>query len=162
MKQHYYLEPLPEEIQDFLVADTDDPLICPQDQIPEDKEDLKFIYNRMTQLGQLAVFYDGKIAVLVSRRTMYLGSVDTKVGADASARDVIRGYKSFVEWAKDNTFYYKLETRTPLEKFAKTMARAVEGAKIEGVCEKSYMTKEGKLMDEYIVGFKLRGESCQP
>lgn len=149
-------------MQDFLVAETDDDLITPQDEgIPEDKEQLKAIYDILVQQGKLAVYYDGKIAVIVSRKTMYLGTVDTKVGADASARDVIRGYKSFVEWAKDNTFYYKLETRTPLEKFAKTMARAVEGAKIEGVCEKSYMTKEGKLMDEYIVGFKLKEASCQ-
>jgi len=163
MKEHYYLERLPEEIQDFLVADTDDPLIHPQDEITEDKVELKQIYDTLCQIGKIAVFYNGKIAILVSRKTRFLGSIDTKVGKDTGARDVIRGYKSFVEWARTNTFYYKLETRTPLEKFAKTMAKSVPGAKLEGVCEKSYMTKEGTLMDEYIVGFKLKevGKSCQ-
>jgi hypothetical protein len=162
MSKAYYLQELPEEVQDFLVADTDDPLITPQDYLPEDKELHKQALNSACLYGKVAIFYDGKIAVVLTRKTQYVGNVDTKVGADASAKDVIRGYRSFVEWAKKETFYYKLETRTPLEKFAKVMTKSVPGAKLEGVREKSYMTKEGNMIDEYLVGFKLKEvEPCQ-
>jgi hypothetical protein len=42
------------------------------------------------------------------------------------------------------------------------MAKSVAGAKLEGVREKSYMTKEGNMIDEYLVGFNLKEvEPCQ-
>lgn len=153
---HYYLQELPEELLDFLVADTDDPMIFKQDYLPEEKAVQKKILNIGCLHGKVAIYYDGKIAVLVTRKTEYVGNFDTKVGANTSAKEVIRGYKSFVEWAKKETLYYKLETRTPLEKFARVMAKSHKDAKLEGKVEKSYMTKEGKMVDEYLVGIFLK------
>ena len=155
--KHYYSEEVPEDVLSFLVDDTDDPRIVPQDYVPVDKEVQKKALNNACLQGKVAIFYTEKMAVLVVRHTAYVGKFDTKVAKGATARDVVKGYKSFVEWAKTNTYYYKLETRTPLEKFAKTMTKATPNASLEGVREKSYMTKEGKLMDEYLVGIKLRG-----
>lgn len=152
---HYYMELVPEEVLDFLVADTDDPLINPQEQIPEDKEIQKQLINSACLNGQVVIFKTDKVAMTIMRQTMWLGVFDTKVGENANARDVIRAYKEFISWAKENTFYYKLETRTPLERFAKTMAKA-SGSIFEGVRKNSYMTKEGKMIDEYLVGIILK------
>lgn len=158
---HYYEEKLPDEVLERLVADTDDAMIVPQDWLPEDKEQQKVMLDLLCQTGRILVFDTGKITIVITRRTAWVGNFDTKVAKEATARDVVKGYKSFVEWAKTTTGYYKLETRTPLKKFAITMAKA-GGGKLEGVREKSYRTKDGKMVDEYLVGVVLKeDESCQ-
>lgn len=153
---HYYNEEVPEDVLSFLVADTDDPLITPQDYVPLDLEVQKQALNKACLTGKVVIFVTDRMMVLVTRKNAVVGNFDTKVGKDTTARDVFRGYKAFVKWAKENTFYYKLETRTPLEKFARIMAKASPDAAMEGVREKSYMTKEGKMIDEYLVGIILK------
>jgi len=159
---HYYQTEIPPDVLDFLVDDTEDPAIFSQDGILPSKEDQKIILSTACLQGRIVLFYNEAIAVIITRRNAYVGNFDTKVSSTASAREVIKGYKAFFEWAKKETFYNKLETRTPLEKFAKTMTKAVKGAKLEGVLEKSYMTKEGTMINEYLVGYVLRevGEPC--
>lgn len=158
MGVHYYMEEVPKDVLDFLVADTDDPIINPQEQIPEDKELQKELLNLACKRGQVVIFKASKdVAMTIMRKTAWVGNFDTKVGDKANARDVVKAYKEFIAWAKENTFYNKLETRTPLEKFAKTMAKASDSI-LEGVRKKSYMTKEGNMIDEYLVGILLREE----
>lgn len=153
---HYYQESVPDDILDLLLDDTDDPIITPQEQLPEDKQIHRVALDLACQRGQVVIFKSSKnVAMTITRKTMWIGNFDTKVGRGAGARDVITAYKEFISWAKENTFYYKLETRTPLEKFAKTMAKASDSI-LEGVRKKSYMTKEGKMIDEYLVGIILK------
>lgn len=163
MDRHYYNEEVPSDVLSFLAdATTDDPLITPQDSYPLDVEIQKQALNNACLAGKVVIFVTDRMMILVTRKNAVVGNFDTKVGKDTTARDVVRGYKAFVKWAKENTFYYKLETRTPLEKFARSMAKATPDAAMEGVREKSYMTKEGNLVNEYLVGIKLREtESCQ-
>jgi hypothetical protein len=74
---------------------------------------------------------------------------------------VIKTYKQFAKLLGEKTHFLKCESRTPLKHFAETMARAV-GASIEGVCKKSFRTKEGTMIDEYLVGFIIKEETpCQ-
>lgn len=154
-KQFYYMEQPPREVLEFLVDDTDDTIITAQDDIPEDKEILMSLISNLCLQGKFCIYVHTDLIIVLTRKTKFVGIIDTKVSRTATVRGLIRGYKAFVEWAKNNTYYYKIESRTPLERYATVLAKSC-GWNMEGTCKKSFMTKEGKLVDEFLVGISLK------
>lgn len=153
-----YLTKIPTEITEILLEEDE---IVPQDSVPEDKQDWLDILNDMVISGKLLIFFENNVVILLRRYNAYIGIFDTKVGSKASAKEVIKAYKKFFSWAKEGTYYYKLETRTPLEKYGRVMARAT-GATLEGTRKKSYMNKENQMVDEYEYGYVIdRSNVCQ-
>lgn len=155
----YYKEHLPEDVMDILRADTDDPLLVSQDfeNNPRPEEVADFM-NFMCQQGAVVVFVSNNIAILLTRKNAYIGNFDTHFGNNATLKGAIRAYKDFSEWLPTGTQYLRVESRTPLEKYAKVMTKAV-GASIDGVMKNSYKTKDGNMINEYIVGYNIpRGE----
>ena len=149
----YYLTTIPDEIKAILLEDDED--LFPQENLP-DKEEYPTIVEELVKSGRLALFYKYNVIIFLRRGTAFVGIFDTKVAKCATAKDVIKAYKEFFEWAKEGTEYIKLETRTPLEKYGRIMAKAT-GASLEGTRKCSYKTKENKMVDEYEYGYVLRG-----
>lgn len=154
MMEFYYKQQLPQYIVDQL-EDEDDGLIVAQDSV---SFDTKEAITKLVAAGNLCLFHLNGVSIFVRRKTAWVGHFDTKVSKQATAKDVIKAYKEFFVLAKEKTMYNKLETRTPLEKFAKVMARAA-GAELEGVRKASYKTKEGVMVDEYLVGYVVQREN---
>lgn len=156
MTVYYMSESLPEALQSLLIEEDE---VNPQDAVPEDKKDWITIFENLVRTGRLLIFYENNVAILLRRQTAWVGIFDTKVGHAASTKDIIKTYKAFAKWAKENSGYIKLETRTPFEKYGRVMAKAV-GAKLEGTRFCSYKTKENKMINEYEYGFILKDDLC--
>jgi hypothetical protein len=160
---HYYFEELPEEIMNILREDTDDPLLTSQDyQTNPTPSEIADVINLMCRQGAVVVFESHGVIILLTRKNAYIGNFDTHLSSKATARDTIRAYKEFFDWLPVGTQYLRVETRTPLEKYAKVMTKAV-GATIDGVMKNSYRTKDNKMVNEYVVGYNINREteSCQ-
>lgn len=150
----YFQNELPDSVAEFLSQDDE---YNPQDYVPKRIEDRIAVFQELVALGKLVVFsYSNNIIITLKRTTSWIGNFDTKVKEGTSVREVIKAYKAFFDWAKGNTYYYKLETRTPFEKYGRVMAKAT-GALLEGTRKYSYMDREGKMNDEYEYGYVLRG-----
>jgi hypothetical protein len=164
MTRHFYLQELPEDVMDILRADTDDPILASQDyEVTPSSEEVATVINYMCKHGSVIVFEHSNVCILTTRKNAHIGSFDTHLGAGATAKDAIKAYRAYFEWLPDNTHYLRVETRTPLEKYAKVLAKAV-GAKVEGTLSNSYRTKDNKMVNEYIVGHninRLEATSCQ-
>lgn len=153
----YYKEKLSEEVKTILLEDD---TIIPQDYVPSKEGIVSLIENLVLQ-GIFLIYYKYNVVIILSRKTAWVGNIDTKVGKQATAKDVIKAYKEFCLWTKEGTYYYKLETRTPLEKYGRIMAKAT-GASLEGIRKKSYRTKENIMVDEFEYGYIIdRGDLCQ-
>jgi len=160
---HYYKEDLPQDVLSILKADTSDPILTTQDFAFEPtKEQTTDLLNKMCQIGAVVIFESHNVVIILRRMNAYIGSFDTQLGEGATARDVIKAYKDFAEWLPSNTMYTRVESRTPLKRYAKVMTKAI-GANIDGIMKQSYRTKDGNMLDEYIVGYNItRGISqCQ-
>ncbi len=146
----YHKVNIPLRVREILKSE-DDPLIYPQEDIPKDKEAQINILNSLCLVGNLLIFEYNGVLILLTKKTKYVANMDTKVSDKASIRDVIAAYKEFTKWVEENTSYLKIETRTPLEKYAKVCAKSC-GWTIEGTHKNSFMTKDNKMVDEYTVG----------
>lgn len=147
----FYQSELTEELKELLCEEDD---LFPQDNLPP-REQFGEILEELCKEGKIAIWYENNIAIILRRLTSYVGVFDTKVGKNATTKQIIKAYKNFFIWAKENTFYYKLETRTPFEKYGRVMAKAT-GALLEGTRRNSYMDKEGRMNNEYEYGYILQ------
>lgn len=155
----FYKEVLPEDILDILRADTDDPILVSQDFLENpSQEEVAHVINYMCEYGAVVVFEAHNICILLTRKNAYIGNFDTHFGKKATLKGAVKAYKEFFQWLPEGTQYLRVESRTPLEKYAKVMAKAV-GATIDGVMKNSYRTRNNEMIDEYIVGYNIkRGE----
>lgn len=148
---YYCCNVVPNDVLDFLVQEDE---YNPQDYIP-DLDERKIILSNLVGNGQLAIIKcTDNVMILLRRLTSWVGIFDTKVRPNTSVKEVIRAYKDFFSWAKEYTAYYKLETRTPFEKYGRVMAKAT-GALLEGTRQHSYMDKERNMKTEYEYGYIL-------
>ncbi len=155
----YYQQELPEEVMSVLREDTDDPILVSQDYLVNPTPDeLAKVISNMCKIGNVLVFESHNVLILLTRKNAHIGNFDTHLNSKATARDTIKAYKEFFEWLPTGTHYLRVESRTPLERYAKVITKAV-GATIDGVMKNSYRTKDGNMINEYIVGYNIpRGE----
>ena len=145
---------LPKHVLDILATEDESWIISQDLSIEEyDKivKDIPEILNKLCQANRLLVLANDKVVVLVRRKTAWVCEIDTKVKPGTTVKEIIKSYREGYKLLADKTFYRKCESRTPFEKYAKIMARASNAA-IEGVCKQSYQTRDGSMIDEYIVG----------
>lgn len=156
--QIFYKQELSEEVMKVLQEDTDDPILTTQDFLEDPPLDVvASVINEACKASGVLVFYSHNICIILRRMNAHIGIFDTHFGKEASLKGVVKAYKEFVEWLPTGTHYLRVESRTPLEKYAKVMAKAV-GASIEGVMKDSYRTKDNKMINEYIVGYNITRE----
>ena len=159
----FYLTDLPDYVMEIL-AEEDDPILVSQDLdsvlFTKVKDKIPNFINDLCKQGKVAVLATQNVVILLRRKTAWVCDFDTKTRKGTSGKEIIAAYKEGIDLIKQQTQYCKCETRTPLEKYAKVMAKALH-ANVEGVCKKSYRTSEGKMIDEYIVGLVIeRGPLC--
>ncbi len=161
----FYQRELPEHVLDILSSE-DESWVVSQDLSIEDYDKLKpnipQIINKLCLNGQLIVLANDKVVVLIRRKTAWVCEIDTKVKPGTSVKDIIKSYKVVYQLLVDKTFYRKCESRTPFQKYARVMAKAMN-ASIEGVCKNSYRTREDTMIDEFLVGIVLdrKDTTCQ-
>ena len=162
--EYYCNTLLPDEVKELFLEE-DDPMIISQDLTQECYEKVKDkipeIISERCLFGSVIVIASKNVAILVTRKTGWVCSIDTKMRKGTSLRELKQAYMEMSEILKQHTVYKKIETRTPLEKFAKLFAK-LTNSQIEGHLQKSFMTNTGEMVDEYIVGYVLeRDELCQ-
>jgi len=155
---------LPDHVKEIL-SGKDDPLFCSQDLIEAEfnfiQENLADIIETLCMKGQLVVIANDDVVITVKRKTAWVCEFDTKAREGLGLKAILKASKQFFQVIREKTLYHKCESRTPLEKLAKTLAR-LSGCEIEGTCRKSYQTREGKMVNEYIVGMVIDREVlCQ-
>lgn len=162
--EFYCCTHLPDKVKELFLEE-DDPSIVSQDFTMEYYEkihkEIPDIIDEQCQLGRCIVVASDNVAILVNRKTAWLCSVDTKMRKGTSLKDLKKAYLDMFDLLRYNTVYEKIETRTPLEKFAKLFAK-LTNSQIEGHLQKSFKLADGTMADEWIVGHVLeRNASCQ-
>lgn len=155
---------LPDKVKELFLEE-DDPIITSQDFSQEVyeklKEEIPDIIDEQVVAGRMMVIASDNVAILVTRKTGWICNIDTKMRKGTSLRELKQSYIKMLDILREKTKYKKMESRTPLEKFARVFAK-LTGSEIEGVCRKSFMSSTGEMVDEYIVGNILeRGTPCQ-
>ena len=163
--EFYHLTLLPEHVKEIL-AEPDDPLIVSQEWDAETdayiKSHLPALVEQLCLKGAISVFADEWTVTIVRRKTAWICEFDTKAKKGLGIKEYLKSYKAFFKLLAEKTDFVKSETRTPLEKLAKTLSKVTK-TDIEGVCKQSYRTQEGIMIDEYIIGVVIKREDkpCQ-
>jgi len=113
---------------------------------------------KLVEAGHVCLFHDGPVVFMLRRKSAWVGSVDVFIGDDAGIHDAIRAGRAAIAWAAENTYYHKLEARSPWP-MMRTLALRT-GWTVEGYRFESYRNADGTMLDEIEVGIILRGTPC--
>lgn len=112
----------------------------------------------MVLLGSILLYHEGNIVYMLRRSTAWIGIVDIFIGENGTIKEAIKVGRKAIAWAVENTYYHKLEARSPMPAMP-VIAKRI-GFKVEGFREHSFKTQSGEMLDEVEVGLILRSASC--